>query len=190
MIKDDAPAFERLMNELAECFDKRHPAEGAMKHWFRSLERFSLPVVQKAVNAWIDSKTKFPAIAEISGHCHAQITIEIEQRKQQNNSAYGTWLRNGPTNIKTPAGLLAVSALKQFLVDAPRRLPSKQWAFDILAAHAAGRGLRYFSKLDGEQDVGPQPVSAVQIEYARAALGGRMPQQEPVRERQPGEDDE
>lgn len=188
MINDDAPAFERLMTELAECFDKRQPAAGAMKHWFRSLERFSLTVVQKAVNAWIDGKTKFPAIAEISGHCHAQLTIEIEQNKKRTDSKYGTWLKNGPTRVSTPAGLLAVSALKQFLVDNPRRPPSKQWAMDILAAHAAGSGLRYFSAVDGEQEIGPQPVSAVQIEFARQALAGRMQRQEPARERQPGED--
>lgn len=190
MIQDDAPAFEKALDGLADAFSQRKPGTGSAKHWFRSLTGFPLPVVIRAIDAWVDTKGKMPAISEIRSMCLQVLAVDREQRRQREEGAYQKWTKEAPAGA-TKLGRETIAGLRQFLRDHPKQPPSKRWAREILQAHEQHTGLCYLDPVSGiGVPVGPQPVSELQLELSRAALAGPLAalQGASVREREPGED--
>ncbi len=192
MTKDDSPAFERLIEDLFESYERRKPSGAGVLRWFRSLQGFAYPMVERAVDVWISTKNKMPAISELVGACTGQVAIDRAQRAQREDGTYRKWLKTAPT-AATAAGREAIAKLQTFLRDHPKEAPSRAWAQRVLDAQKEGTGLFHVDAATGLQlPIGPQPVSDLQVNMAREALyGRRLPTAEPRRrERVPGEDDE
>jgi hypothetical protein len=64
VLKLDLPAFEKLLSETAECYDRKPPTPAAIKLWFELLEKNPWSQVEAGLRNWLRSKPKFPSPSE------------------------------------------------------------------------------------------------------------------------------
>lgn len=143
----DAHEFGRLLEEVAECYDRKPPSEAAAKMWFRALKEFLYPDVRSTLLHWLKTKSKAPTIADITGQLRDRSSASLEQRAARDKERF-----KGPHLGPTEKGRSISATIKQLLVEDRHRDP-KKWARDIVAMHEAG-----------------DPVTPLQLSMATNAL--------------------
>jgi hypothetical protein len=134
MQKIDLQNFEKLLNEISDCYDRKHSAPTAIKHWFEALIFHPWVKVEAELRQWLRSKSKFPTIAEIVQPLNEKALEEREIRltaeKQKEKSEVFAMQR-------TADGRKIISEINAVLAN--RNLDYKHWAKNILEKHANGQ---------------------------------------------------
>lgn len=170
MNRPDIPAFERLLAEVAACYNRKEYPEAAVKTWFRELEEFPFGLVSSYMRNWIRTKSKPPTIADIVTPLADRLSSQIEAQTQANNRATAL-----PTPV-TPHGIECMAKIREIMANP--RAPGRWWAYEIRDKHRRGEHLNF-----------------AQMELAKHACGLDWDTDNPYlgpgqRARVPGEDDE
>lgn len=80
MIKPDLPVLAKQLNALAEVFDKKPVAPGALEVWFDTLREFPTDQVMTLLISWPRTHGKFPVPAEVWKSMN-EWAIEQRERK-------------------------------------------------------------------------------------------------------------
>jgi len=132
----DLSAFEALMQEMAEVYDRKPFSAVAIKHWFDALSEFHWEKVRHRLMLWRDSSTKLPAIADILKPLRDSLSDDLERRAIEDKRAFS----RAPTPV-TPAGVAAMAEIRRLLAD--KRRPGRWWAYELRDAQRAGKPLYY-----------------------------------------------
>lgn len=171
MQRSDWPDFEKAIGICAENFGHRALSAEALRVWIMALEEHPYARVRGVLLGWMQQKTKFPVIADLTRAC-AEIAIQDRERvaAAEGRAFNRTPDFHGPTEV----GRQAIREIRGLLRDGMRK-PGKWWAHDILQAHQQGLPHPRTGR----------PLSDMQVQFARAALGDLA-----SLSRVPGEDDE
>ena len=171
MQRVDLSAFEALMQEMAEVYDRKPYTPAAIKHWFEALAEFHFDKVRYKLKLWRDSSAKQPTISDIVKPLRDAVSDEIERRAIEDKKAFA----RAPTPV-TRIGSAAMAEIRGLMRS--KRKPGNWWAYELRDAQQAGKGLYYAQEQLARKACGEDWNSSVP--YSADA----------VRERQPGEDDE
>jgi hypothetical protein len=94
----DAPDFEALLQQVAECYDRKPPSEAAAKMWFTTLKDFLYPDVRSTLLHWIKTKSKAPTIAEIITQLRDRQSGGLERRAVEDKRAF----QSGAARMENP----------------------------------------------------------------------------------------
>ena len=171
MQRNDYPDFEKAMGIVAENFGHRALSAEAMRVWILALVEHPYARVRVVLLGWMQQKTKFPVIADLTRACSELATADRERIARAEGDAFDRIpIHAGPTEF----GKRALREIRAFLREG-QRAPGKWWAREIVQAHAQGL----------PHPRTGHPLSDMQVQFARAALGDLAPIS-----RIPGEDDE
>ncbi len=171
MQRIDLSAFEALMQEMAEVYDRKPYTAAAIKHWFEALTEFHFDKVRYRLKLWRDSSAKQPTISDIVKPLRDTVSDEIERRAIEDKKAFS----HIPTPV-TRIGSAAMGEIRRLLRD--KRKPGRWWAYELRDRQRSGTKLNYLQAAMAKRACGDD------FETDRAYLGvGQL-------ERQPGEDDE
>jgi hypothetical protein len=175
MNRVDLPAFEQLMQELADCYDRKPYSGAALKHWADALSEYPWEKVRYRLKVWRDSRAKPPMVNELLGQLREAFSDELERKAKEDKAAFS----REPTPV-TPHGEACMAKVRALLAGGPRK-PGAWWAYELRDQERAGRVLNYAQK-----------------EMAMKACGDDWYTDNPYRDRAhprqpdrtPGEDDE
>lgn len=171
MNRVDLPAFETLMQEIAECYDHKPYGTGALKHWVEALSEFPYSKVRHRLILWRDSKPKIPTIADILPGLRNTASEELEKKAEEDKKIFA----KAYTPV-TPFGEECMAKIRTMLAN--HRPPGRWWAYELRDRHRKG-----------------ELLSITQLEMAQHACGLDWDSDRPYRapnriERIPGEDDQ
>jgi hypothetical protein len=138
--KIDLPNFEKLLIELAECYDRKPPTAAAIGHWFDALLAFSWSQVERELRHWLTTKNKFPTIAEIFLSMNEK---NIDEREAKWAAEKKQALTETTTFGKSPEGTKFFAQIKKTLSSV--QPDSNTWAYRILDRHADGHDVSYIA---------------------------------------------
>lgn len=134
MQRSDLADFEKLMGVVAENFGHKVLSAEALRIWITALEEHPFMRVRSVLLNWMQQKTKFPLIADLTRACSDIAALErdriaaVERERFNRMPEY-----HGPSE----AGQRAIKEIRALLKQGMRP-PGRWWATEILDAHAEG----------------------------------------------------
>ena len=158
MQKFDAPELAKILESLAEAFDRKAIGASGLEVWFDTLREFPTHAVFGLLNSWPKTHGKFPVPAEIWKILNDSSTQERERKAKADKAEFARGIEKMEKN---PRGAEFIAKIAEILKQ-PKRSPIEH--------------LRHVQDTPGLPDIS--------YEYAMYALE----KIDHRRERQPGED--
>lgn len=146
MQRSDLADFEKLMGVVAENFGHKILSAEALRVWITALEEHPFMRVKSVLLNWMQTKTKFPLIADLTRACSDIASVERDRIAAAERQHFNRMPEyRGPSE----AGKRAIREIRALLKDGPRA-PGRWWAREVLQAHEQG-----------------QPVPDIAVRFAR-----------------------
>lgn len=157
MQKFDAELLAKNLNALAEVFDRKPVAAGALQVWFDVLKEFPTERIMGVLLGWPKTHGKFPTPAEVWKSCNELGIADREKKALLEKREAIEWERSSH-------GAKFLKQIRQTL-NRPSRSPREHWAHVLKTQQLGSIGHEFAKKVmkiedrqPGEDDE-PQAVS-------------------------------